>query len=135
MKRILAMLLVLALALSFSACGEKPAGGDGGSTTTTGSTQIEGSKLTAENVAGTGWQCTYFESNGDKVYRRFTLAEDGTYRAIIAINELFDHSENGTYEVKNGKLHLQPESGDPLIYEYKNDHLWHGGNEFTPYSE
>ncbi len=134
MKRIVAILLVLALALSFSACSEKSAE-SGGSTTTTGSTQGEGSKLTDDNVVGTGWQCTYFEQNGDKVYRRFTLAEDGTYRAIIAINELFDHSENGTYEVKNGKLYLQPDSGDVLVYEYKKNNLWHGGNEFTPYSE
>lgn len=88
-------------------------------------------------MVGTGWQCTYHTDAGDKVYTRFILAADGTYNQILAINELYDHSEEGTYEVTDGKLYLylEGDTGSATVYESKNGNLINSGNEYTPYSE
>ena len=142
MKRFICLFLVLCLAFSFCACGGNSTdnggdAGDGGNAVGEVSTQIEGSKLTSENVVGTAWQCTYHTNEGDKIYTRFWLYEDGTYKQLIAINELFDRYDNGTYEVKGGKLYLylNGDTSTSTVYEYKNGNLLNDGNEYTPYSE
>lgn len=133
--RLFTAVLAAVICLSLVACGgnpsDQPDGEDAGTTT-----QISGNKLTEENVAGTGWQCTYTE-NGDTVYRRFLLSADGTYEAIIAINQLFSHKETGTYGVKGEKLYLylNGTENDSTVYEFKNGNLFNSGNEFTPYVE
>lgn len=146
MKHIVSLfsiILVLSLCLGLCACGG--AADNGGKTDTNSApdngetssiTQIEDGKLTKENVAGTGWQCTYFEGE-DKVYRRFTLSTEGEFTAIIAINELFSHKETGTYDVKDGKLYLylNGDAASATVYEYKNGNLLNNGNEFTTYVE
>lgn len=137
------VILVLSLCLGLCACGG--AADNGGKTDadpvpdnggTSSITQIEDSKLTKENVAGTGWQCTYFEGE-DKIYRRFTLSAEGEFTAIIAKNELFSHKETGTYDVKDGKLYLylNGDAASATVYEYKNGNLVNNGNEFTTYVE
>ena len=141
MKNIVCLFLIVCVVVGLCSCGEKPANNntDTGTDTTYADSkdheQIEGSKLTNENIAGTGWQCTYHTEDGDKIYTRFILAADGTYNQIIAINGLFDHSEKGTYEVKNGKLYLNCNTNTSTIYEYKNGNLFNNGNEFTAYVE
>ncbi len=139
-KILLVMVLSLVLCLALVACNA-PADKDvtnsnAGTNSTNGEgTQIEGNKLTNETVVDTGWQCTYHTADGDKIYTRFILAADGTYNQIIAINELYDHSEKGTYEVKGGALYLYL-NGDTtasIVYEYKNGNLVNSGNEYTPY--
>ena len=143
MKKLSCLFLVLCLAFSLCACGGNSTDnggnlGDGASAVVSEvSTQIEGSKLTSENVVGTAWQCTYHTDEGDKIYTRFWLYEDGTYKQLIAINGLFDHHDYGTYEVKGGKLYLylNGETATSTVYEYKNENLTNDGNEYTPYSE
>ena len=134
MKKVWAILLVLVLCLSLCACGGNADGDNSGPTKPT---QIEGNKLTADNVVGTGWQCTYHTDDDNKIYTRFMLAEDGTYKQLIAINELFDRYENGTYEVKGGKLYLylNGDTNSSTVYEYKNKNLVNDGHEFTTYVE
>ena len=97
---------------------------------------LEGNKLTKSNVIRTGWQCTYTE-NGDKTYTRFVLDFDAKYKQIFAINGVLDHSINGTYEVKGGKLYLYPDAdpSNPDVYEYKDGNITNNGHEFTPYFE
>ncbi len=141
-KMLFAAVLALVICLTLVACNSPDETGDADSGTSSDytseeSTQIEENALTNENVAGTGWQCTYHNDDGDKIYTRFILAADGTYNQIIAINELYDHSEKGTYEVKGGALYLY-QNGDTnasTVYEYKNGNLINEGNEYTPYTE
>ena len=132
----------MALCLTFGLCAcsgnTVDNGGDAGNNYVSEETpQIEGSKLTSENVVGTAWQCTYHTEEGDKIYTRFWLYEDGTYKQLIAINGLFDRYDNGSYEVKGGKLYLylNGETATSTVYEYKNDNLTNDGNEYTPYFE
>ncbi len=142
LEMLFAAVLVLIICLTSGACNGsvETDGSDAGTSsdcTSEESTQIEGNTLTNENVAGTGWQCTYYNDDGDKIYTRFILAADGTYNQIIAINELYDHSEKGTYEVKGKALYLY-QNGDTnasTVYEYKNGNLLNDGNEYTPYTE
>lgn len=98
---------------------------------------LDGNKLTKSNVIRTGWQCTYYTDNGDKVYTRFILDFDSKYQQLFAINGLLDHTDKGTYEVKGGKLYLylNGETATSTVYEYKNENLTNNGNEYTPYSE
>ena len=139
MKSIVCLFLVLCLAFSLCACGGTvDNGGDADNNyVSEESTQIEGDKLTSENVVGRGWQCTYHTGGGDKIYTRFWLYEDGTYKQLIAINELFDRYDNGTYEVKGGKLYLylNGDTASATVYEHKNGNLLNDGNEYVPYSE
>ena len=127
MKSIVCLFLALCLTFGLCACG--------GNYVSEETPQIEGSKLTSENVVGTAWQCTYHTEEGDKIYTRFWLYEDGTYKQLIAINGLFDRYDNGSYEVKGGKLYLylNGETATSTVYEYKNDNLTNDGNEYTPY--
>ena len=142
-KTIICLFLIICIVAGLCACGNKPtnnhtdavADSDTTYTDNKENAQIEGSKLTEENVVGTGWQCTYHTDDGNKIYTRFTLATDGTYNQIIAINGLFDHSEKGTYEVKNGKLYLNSDANTSTVYEYKNGNLFNDKNEFTAYVE
>lgn len=147
MKQVLCLFLVICFAVSLCACGNKPATNDNAPGNSTGNStganidsnekpQVEDNKLTAENVAGAGWQCTY-HTGDDKIYTRFVLADDGTYKQIIAKNGLFDHSETGTYEVKGGKLYLylNGDTNSATAYEPKGENLLNNGNEYTPYSE
>ena len=138
-RNIICLLLVVFLTVGFCACGNT-ADNDGkanGGYVSEEDTQIEGSKLTSENVVGTAWQCTYHTDDGDKIYTRFWLYEDGTYKQLIAINELFDRYDNGTYEVKDSKLYLylNGDTSSSTVYEYKKGNLTNNGNEYTPYSE
>ena len=140
MKSIVCLFLVLCLTFGLCACGGNTV--DNGGNADAGyvseeNTQIEGSKLTSENVVGTAWQCTYHTDDGDKIYTRFWLYEDGTYKQLIAINELFDRYDYGNYEVKDSKLYLylNGDTSSSTVYEYKNDNLTNDGNEYTPYSE
>lgn len=145
MKRIRGLfVIILILCVCFSLCTCGNTAPNGGASTEATPTEIreeastiEGTKLTDENVKGTGWQCTYHNAEGDKIYCRFTLSAEGDYRAIIAINGLFSHAETGTYEVKNGKLYLylNGDEASATVYEYKKGNLINDGNEFTPYSE
>ncbi len=140
-KGIFLIMLVLGLCFSLCACGNTASEGGAGTEATPEQSEeapkVEGSRLTDENVKGTGWQCTYHNAEGDKIYRRFILSEEGDYRAIIAINELFSYPETGTYEVKDGKLYLylNGDEASAAVYEYKKGNLINDGNEFTPYSE
>ena len=140
-KNIICLFLIVCVVAGLCACGGKLSNNstDTGADTTYAdgkeNAQIEGSKLTNENIVGTGWQCTYHTDDGDKIYTRFILAADGTYKQIIAINELYDHSEKGTYEVKDGKLYLNSDTNTSTVYEYKNGNLFNNGNEFTAYVE
>ena len=147
-KSVVCLFSIICLALILCACGGNTAKDDSSVDTDNADSkyfdeygnpilvELEGEKLTAENVVSTGWQCTY-NSGDDKIYTRFTLEADATYKQIIAINGLFDHSETGTYEVKNGKLYLylNGDSASGTVYEYKNGNLFNSGNEFTPYFE
>ena len=140
MKSIVCLFLALCLTFGLCACSGNTVdnGGDAGNNYVSEETpQIEGSKLTSENVVGTAWQCTYHTEEGDKIYTRFWLYEDGTYKQLIAINGLFDRYDNGSYEVKGGKLYLylNGETATSTVYEYKNDNLTNDGNEYTPYFE
>lgn len=139
--------LILLFTVTFSLCactgsslglGSAPAEetGENGEKTTEASAEV-GEPLTPENAVGRGWQCTYKNSADDTEYRRFVLAADKSYEAIVAINGLFSHKDKGTYEVKGGALYLYL-NGDPsasTVYEYENGNLINNGNEFLPYEE
>ncbi len=139
-KSIVLLLLVFCLTLGLCACAD-PASEPTKATSDGYTEEEKGEKEEAEqafngDLSGTGWQCTY-HSGDDKIYTRFLLASDGTYNQIIAINELYDHSEKGTYEVKNGRLslYLNGEASSATVYEIKGEKLILNGNEYTPYSE
>lgn len=138
LKNFICLLMVVCLAVSLCACagGGNDGGNSDGAAVDGASSPIEGNKLTSENVVGTGWQCTYHD-NDKKIYTRFILSEDGTYDQIIAIDELFDHREKGTYEVKGGKLYLylNGDTSSSTVYEYKKGNLLNSGNQYTPYYE
>ena len=149
-KKFISLLLTCCLLAGLCACGGDPSDNAGANTnrnTEAENTQngnptlaeVDGKKLTEENVVGTGWQCTYYD-NEDKVYTRFTLSAESDkkeYKQIFAINGLYSHSETGTYEVKDGKLHLHPngDSSSSAVYELKNGKLLNSGKEFEPYTE
>ncbi len=150
-RLVLFLALVLTLSLALCACGDTFQGEgepshEGGKGEVNApyendpenyKSQIEESRLSEENVVGTGWQCTYFEEDGDKVYRRFTLSAEKEFQGLVAINELFSHRETGTYEVKDGKLYLylNGDQGASSVYEYKNGMLVNDGNEYITYKE
>lgn len=143
-KALLGITLSLIICLGLCACGGNSE--DGSTNTNTdmsyesneeaGLSEIEGKKLTEENIIGTGWQCTYYDGE-DKIYTRFILSAEKEYKQIFAINGLYSHNENGTYEVKGGKLHLyiNGDTASATVYEYKHGNLLNSGNEFEPYFE
>ncbi len=139
-RNIVCLFLVVCVVISFCACDGNTVDNGGSADNnyvSEDNTQIEGDKLTSDNAVGRGWQCTYHTDDGDKIYTRFILADDGTYKQLIAINELFDHYDNGTYEVKSGDLYLylNGDTSSSTVYKYKNGNLTNDGNEYTPYSE
>lgn len=108
MKIVLAAVLLLALCLTLCACG-----------------------ISKKEAVGT-WAGSYVY-NGNQFARSFVLSEDGTYVEVVLKNGDFSSTEEGTYEVKGGKviLHENGNTGISTVYKYKGGNLVNNDHEFA----
>ena len=107
-KNIVSIALVCVICLSLCACGIKE-----------------------ENAVGT-WSGTYVY-NGNTFAVAFVLSADGDYAKATYKNGSFSSTEDGTWEVKGGKvvLHEDGNMGISTVYKYKGGALVNNDHEFT----
>ena len=111
MKRLLLIALACALCFCLCACG-----------------------ISREEAAG-AWSGTY-EYHGNQFSVAFVLEADGDYAKVTLKNGSLSSAEDGTWEVKGGKviLHEDGDMGISTEYKYKggalvnNDHYFYKNN-------
>lgn len=106
MKKVIALLLALALCVALCACG-----------------------ISKEDVVG-GWAGSY-TYNGDSFSVGLVLTEDGEYSKVIYKNGSPSSSESGTYEIDGDEvvLHENGKSGTSTRYEYDDGALVNNGHK------
>ena len=106
-KSFIAIILVCVICLSLCSCG-----------------------ISKEEAIGV-WSGSYVY-NGNQFSSGFVLSADGTYIQITYKNGNLNSAEEGTYEVKGGKviLHENGDMGISCEYKYKGGKLVNNGHEF-----
>ena len=106
MRKMVSIMLLLTLCVCFCSCGSD-----------------------VDKLVG-AWAGAW-EVKGNQISSSFVLSENGQYTGTILKNGEVSSLKVGTWEYKNGELHLH-ENGDlysSIVYEYKNGKLINNDHE------
>lgn len=108
MKKMISLVLVLALCLSLVACG-----------------------ISEEELAGT-WTGSW-TYNGNSFDRTLIFDDDGNYESIMYKNGELYKTESGTYEISGNNVDLHPggDEGQTTPYKVKGGKLVNNGHEMV----
>ena len=87
--------------------------------------------ISEEKAVGT-WSGSYIY-NGNSFSVSFVLEPNGEYSEVVYKNGSLSSTEDGTWEIKGGKviMHEDGNMGSSTVYEYRGGALINNNHEFT----